>query len=64
MRKVFCCIFLFSLFIATNGAAFEKNKVAVLDFQLQGAQTTDKDLGKIISEWLITALVKTGALNW
>lgn len=41
-------------------AEFKKIKVAVLDFQLQGEGYDTKDMGKIVSEWLITALVKEG----
>ena len=39
---------------------FKKIKVAVLDFQLQGEGYDTQDMGKIVSEWLITALVKEG----
>ncbi len=41
-------------------AEFKKIKVAVLDFLLQGEGYDTKDMGKIVSEWLITALVKEG----
>lgn len=40
-------------------ADFEKTKIAVLDFQLQG-EGHGQDDGKIVAEWLITAFVKEG----
>lgn len=54
-------IIVFSTFMpSTATAEFKKIKVAVLDFQLQGEGYYTKDMGKIVSEWLITALVKEG----
>jgi len=44
-------------------AQFKKTKIAVLDFQMQGEQTSSKDMGKIVSEWLITGLVETGRFD-
>lgn len=44
----------------TAKAEFQKTKVAVLDFQLQGAGYETSDMGKIVAEWLITALVREG----
>ncbi len=44
-------------------ADFKKTKIAVLDFQMQGEQTTSKDMGKIVAEWLITGLVETGRFD-
>ncbi|NTV15353.1 MAG: hypothetical protein HGA96_15720 [Desulfobulbaceae bacterium] len=44
-------------------AEFTKNKVAVLDFQLQGEGFETKDMGSIVAEWFITALVKTGRFD-
>lgn len=41
-------------------AEFLKTKIAVLDFQLQGQGHETADMGKIVAEWLITALVKEG----
>jgi TolB-like protein len=41
-------------------AEFKKTKIAVLDFQLQGKGFDTADMGKIVAEWLITALVKEG----
>lgn len=49
---------------ANNGRAeFEKTKLAVLDFQQQGTGFETSDMGKIIAEWLITALVKEGRFD-
>lgn len=42
---------------------FKKTKVAVLDFELQGKGFETKDMGAIVSEWLITALVKKGRFD-
>ena len=39
---------------------FKKNKIAVLDFQMQGKKYQNNDMGAIVAEWLITALVKEG----
>jgi len=39
---------------------FRKTKIAVLDFQLQGEGFETKDMGMIVAEWFITALVKAG----
>ncbi len=43
-------------------AEFKKTKIAVLDFQVQG-RNNDRDIGKIVAEWLITALVKEGRFD-
>lgn len=54
----------FSLLIAGSVAAdFKKTKVAVLDFELQGGGFETADMGQIVSEWLITALVKEGRFD-
>ncbi|MBU2622001.1 MAG: CsgG/HfaB family protein, partial [Proteobacteria bacterium] len=46
---------------AQAGAAdFRKTKIAVLDFQLQGEGFETQDMGIIVAEWFITALVKAG----
>lgn len=44
-------------------ADFKKTKIAVLDFQMQGEESTSKDMGKIVAEWLITGLVETGRFD-
>jgi TolB-like protein len=41
-------------------AEYKKTKVAVIDFQLHGAGYETADMGKIVAEWLITALVRDG----
>lgn len=41
-------------------AEYKKTKVAVLDFQLHGEGYETQDMGKIVAEWLITALVRDG----
>jgi TolB-like protein len=48
---------------ATVGADFKKTKIAVLDFQLQGDGFETKDMGSIVAEWFITALVKEGRFD-
>ncbi|MBU0480833.1 MAG: CsgG/HfaB family protein [Proteobacteria bacterium] len=47
----------------TASADFVKTKVAVLDFQLQGEGYETKDMGSIVAEWFITALVKEGRFD-
>ncbi|MBU1182127.1 MAG: CsgG/HfaB family protein [Pseudomonadota bacterium] len=44
----------------SSAADFRKTKIAVLDFQLQGEGFETKDMGIIVAEWFITALVKAG----
>ncbi len=44
----------------SSAADFRKTKIAVLDFQLQGEGFETKDMGTIVAEWFITALVKAG----
>src|SRR5512137_2610605 len=44
-------------------AGFKKTKIAVLDFQMQGEESSSKDMGKIVAEWLITGLVETGRFD-
>ena len=52
------------IFTASTAAAdFKKNKIAVLDFQMQGKHYQDNDMGAIVAEWLITALVKEGRFD-
>jgi len=47
----------------TARAEFRKTKIAVFDFQLQGEGFETVDMGKIVAEWLITALVKEGRFD-
>lgn len=44
-------------------AEFKKTKIAVLDFQVQGGQNDNPDMGKIVAEWFITALVQEGRFD-
>jgi len=68
MRKIAFCIlilpfFIVSIFSNTVSAEFKKTKIAVMDFQLQGEGFETQDMGKIVAEWLITALVKEGRFD-
>jgi len=59
---------LFILFIAQfaplcASADFSKTKIAVLDFQLQGENFDSKDMGTIVAEWFITAMVREGRFD-
>ncbi len=45
------------------GAEFKKTKIAVLDFETQGEGFDASDMGKVVAEWLITALVKNGRFD-
>ena len=47
----------------TARAEFRKTKIAVFDFQLHGEGFETADMGKIVAEWLITALVKEGRFD-
>ena len=44
-------------------ATFKKTKIAVLDFTLQGQGFETEDMGAIVAEWFITALVKAGRFD-
>ncbi|MCJ7521970.1 MAG: CsgG/HfaB family protein [Dehalococcoidia bacterium] len=66
MRKLFPLIVVlcFSILLpCTVVADFQKTKVAVLDFQLQGQGYETSDMGKIVAEWFITALVNEGRFD-
>ena len=59
--KRMCMVVLLILLCATMAQAdFTKTKIAVLDFTLQGTNFETQDMGKIVAEWFITALVKEG----
>lgn len=45
------------------GADFKKTKIAVLDFETQGEGFDASDMGKVVAEWLITALVQNGRFD-
>lgn len=49
--------------ISAEAADFRKTKIAVLDFQLQGEGFETQDMGVIVAEWFITALVKAGRFD-
>jgi TolB-like protein len=53
-------ILLLQLQPAYSAGEFRKTKIAVLDFQLQGEGFETQDMGIIVAEWFITALVKAG----
>jgi len=56
-------ILLLLLQTASSAADFRKTKIAILDFQLQGEGFETKDMGIIVAEWFITALVKAGRFD-
>jgi TolB-like protein len=47
----------------TASAEFTKTKIAVLDFQMQGEHFDNDDMGSIVAEWFITAMVKEGRFD-
>lgn len=66
MRR--CTRLLYLLMIAllipfSASAEFKKTKIAVLDFQLQGEEFANKDMGTIVAEWFITAMVREGRFD-
>lgn len=66
VKRIAVCILAlaFSMILAGPAAAdFEKIKVAVMDFQLQGEGYETEDMGSIVAEWFITALVKEGRFD-
>lgn len=64
MFTSFCSIlFILVILPSPSSAEFKKTKIAVLDFQLQGGRHDSNDMGKIVAEWLITALVKEGRFD-
>lgn len=63
MRKYLIFLLVLFSFFTLHPVAyadFEKTKIAVLDFRLQGNDFETKDMGKIVAEWLITAFVHEG----
>src|SRR5574341_571503 len=60
---VMLTVFTAFAFLSPAGADFKKTKIAVLDFQLHGDRYETADMGKIVAEWLITALVKEGRFD-
>ncbi len=66
MRKIFPLMVILGLSIllpCTVVADFQKTKIAVLDFQLQGKGYKTPDMGKIVAEWFITAFVNEGRFD-
>ncbi|MEN8264856.1 MAG: FlgO family outer membrane protein [Nitrospirota bacterium] len=66
MKKhlIILIIAMLSLFTAQESwCDFQKIKIAVLDFQIQGKGFETEDMGKIVAEWLITALVQEGRFD-
>lgn len=65
MKQLILILSIFIIFAipATGFADFQRTKIAVLDFQLQGQGHETTDMGKIVAEWLITALVKDGRFD-
>jgi TolB-like protein len=52
-----------SVIPASAAADYEKTKIAVLDFDLKGEGFETDDMGAIVAEWFITALVKEGRFD-
>jgi len=66
MRKIFPLMVVLSFSIllpCTVVADFQKTRIAVLDFQLQGKGYETPDMGKIVAEWFITAFVNEGRFD-
>jgi len=66
MKKSICFGCLFALLMVNPSAAvadFERTKIAVLDFTIQGKGHETEDMGQIVAEWLITAFVKEGRFD-
>jgi len=66
MKKII--LFLLALSIssvipASSAADYQKTKIAVLDFDLKGEGFETDDMGAIVAEWFITALVKEGRFD-
>lgn len=60
---VFFILLVLGLHPISASAEFTKTKIAVLDFQMQGENFDNDDMGTIVSEWFITALVKEGRFD-
>lgn len=66
MNKLFPLIIVlcFSILLpCTVVADFQKTRIAVLDFQLQGKGYETSDMDKIVAEWFITAFVNEGRFD-
>jgi TolB-like protein len=60
---ILTALFVLALLPAAARAEFKKTKIAVLDFQVQGRKNDNADMGKIVAEWFITALVQEGRFD-
>jgi len=60
---ILAALFFLALLPDAARAEFKKTKIAVLDFQVQGRQHDNADMGKIVAEWFITALVQEGRFD-
>jgi len=66
MKKSILFGCLFALLMVSPSAAvadFQRTKIAVLDFTIQGKGYETQDMGQIVAEWLITAFVKEGRFD-
>lgn len=66
MKKIaalLLAIFISAMLPIHARAEYSKTKIAVLDFVLQGEGYETEDMGKIVAEWFITALVKDGRFD-
>ena len=66
MRRLANILFLLTITLLIPlcaSAEFSKTKIAVLDFQLQGENFDNKDMGTIVAEWFITAMVREGRFD-
>ncbi len=60
---ILAALLLPALLPAAAHAEFKRTKIAVLDFQIQGGKNDNPDMGKIVAEWFITALVQEGRFD-
>ncbi len=63
MKKLLLALLLTLLTTLPAQAGFEKTKLAVFDFNLQGHDYGSEDMGGIVAEWFITALVHEGRFD-
>ncbi|MDF1576886.1 MAG: FlgO family outer membrane protein [Desulfurivibrionaceae bacterium] len=66
MKRILALVMGLMLIVAAPFSAeadFKKTKIAVLDFELQGEGYETEDMGTIVAEWFITALVKEGRFD-
>lgn len=66
MKKILGILLVLACMVALPEALladYQKTKIAVLDFELKGAGFETEDMGAIVAEWFITALVKEGRFD-